>query len=187
MAKAIRNGGPHGHPGGPAAYKSVPQITAPEVRAAYEAAHPDRSIRFPDSTGYELSWIGTADENDFRHELYHDAESAYWLLLRWALLAYPSGTPPTEIPSSLWTVLTGSDADYRPYSIQPDSLNPGYRELQQLLADVGGVFASDMHWATQEPYKHFDFAHEVFQRHILNFIIKNEKEPFMNLLKADNP
>ncbi|KAF8174547.1 hypothetical protein BJ912DRAFT_44745 [Pholiota molesta] len=187
MAKAIRNGGPHGVPGFPAIYESVPQITA-QVRAAYTAAHPDRLIRFSDSIPLEFSRVGTADQNKFRHQLYHDAESAYWLLLRWAILAYPvDDDTPTEIFSELWGALTGIKTDIRPYSIQPDSLNPGYRELHQLLADVGGVFASDMHWATKEPYKHFDFAHEVFQRHILNFIIKNEKEPFMNLLKADNP
>ncbi|KAF8149829.1 hypothetical protein B0H34DRAFT_862560 [Crassisporium funariophilum] len=186
MAKAIWQGKPHGHPGGPAVYKSVPQITA-QVRAAYKAAHPDRSISFPDSTGYELSRIGTADENDFRHELYHDAESAYWLLLRWVLLAYPAGTLPTEIPPTLWVLLTGTDNDYRPYRIAPHSLNPGYRELAQLLADIGGVFESNMHWAKQEPYKHLNFAHKAFQRYILNFIIKNKDEEFMDHPKADSP
>jgi hypothetical protein len=185
MAKAIRRGKPHGVPGFPAIYESVPQITA-QVRAAYTAAHPDRLIRFSDSTALEFSRVGT-DRNKFRHDLYHDAESAYWLLLRWAMLAYPVGTTPIEIPSALWMVLTASDIDIRPYCMPAASLNPGYTGLEKLLEQVGGIFETDMYWATKAPYKFPDFAHEVFQRRILNFIVENQGEKFMDLPKADKP
>lgn len=125
MAKAIRLGKPHGNPGRLVNYDSVPPIT-PQVCAAYTAAHPDRSICFSDSDPIQTTRVGTAAPNEFRHELYHDAESAYWLLLRWALLAYPAGTLPTEIPSALWTSLTDTTCDIRPHHIPEGSLNPGY-------------------------------------------------------------
>ncbi|KAF9477173.1 hypothetical protein BDN70DRAFT_995121 [Pholiota conissans] len=185
MAKAVRQNEPHGTYGEAITYKNVPKVTE-QARIAYEAIHTDRLIRFPDSTPRHSLDVGVADLTKFRHQLYHDAESAFWLLMRWALLAFPAGHTPTEVRAGLWYNLNDTDSDDRPFRIRPGALDPSYSALEGLLIALGIVLERDIHWATEEPYTYPDFIHEVFQRHLLNFIVENQDKEFMNLRRASS-
>ena len=46
------------------------------------------------------------------------------------------------------------------------------RPLSELLDQLGEALESDLHWATDTPYTHPEFLHEVFQRYMLNFIFE---------------
>lgn len=57
--------------------------------------------------------------------------------------------------------------------------------LVWVAAQLGKALQSDLYWATEAPYTHLDFLHEVFQCHILNFIFDNHNAEFMKSHKAD--
>ncbi|KAH9975172.1 hypothetical protein BJV74DRAFT_732987, partial [Russula compacta] len=48
-----------------------------------------------------------SQDNGWRHELDHDVESVFWLLLYWAMVTQPKGHPGGYIDSHTWTGLFG--------------------------------------------------------------------------------
>lgn len=156
------------------------------ARVAYEKMFPDRLADFPHSPGYIHFRIKDHGKL-WRHELRHDAESAFWMLVWWAVHASPKDGVVTEIPCAVWARLDHTLFDPRKPDFPIDALDPSYSPLNDLLNKLGDALTDDLHWATEKPHTHPEFLHEVFQRHILNFILANQDEHFMRLPKADTP
>ena len=187
MARAARKGRPLGNVGDLAWYQTVPELS---LKAhVYGDVFPDRLRRFQHSPGnLNLHMVDIAappDSFSWRHELRHDAESAFWLLVWWVVNAAPADGCTSEIPCELWATLVGTFADIRPWNIASGYLDPAYAPLSELFHQLERFLKCDLQWATDAPYTHPEFLHEVFQRHILNFIFENRDKDFMNLAKAD--
>ena len=188
MARAVRGGKPFGKFGDPAWYKKVPELS--ERAHVYGDVFPDRLTRFqhsPGSPNRHMVDIGALpDSSSWRHELRHDAESAFWLLVWWVVnVAAPTDGSTSKVPIVIWATLVDTKTDIRPWNIPSDCLDPAYAPLSVLLDQLGDALECDLHWATDTPYTDPDFLHEVFQRHILNYIFENRDKDFMNLVKDD--
>ena len=187
MARSIRAGGPLGVTGRIAQYMMVPELS--QKAHMYEDIFPNRLSRFQQSRGSPNDYIvrigAPPNSSSQRHELRHDAESAFWLLVWWIVNATPDGCR-SEMPNELWVPLVGTTFDIRPLDIPSSGLDPAYSLLSELLHQLGEALTDDLHWATDEPYTHPDFLHKVFERHILNFIFENRDKNFMTLAKADH-
>ena len=187
MARAVRVSRPLGKVGTPAWYMKVPELS--EKACVYRDVYPDRLIRFRHSPGspnrHTVDIDAPPNPSSWRHELRHDAESAFWLLVWWVVNAVPDGCT-SEVPIEIWVPLVGTAFEARPLDIPSGCLDPIYAPLSELLQQLGEALGSDLHWATDTPYTHPDFLHEVFQRHILNFIFENRDKNFMKLAKGDH-
>jgi hypothetical protein len=189
MARAVRKGGPLGEVGKSVVYSGVPELSE-LARVTYEKMFPDRLVHFPNSPDCTV----TIKDNEriWRHELRHDAESAFWLLVWWALKASPKDGVMTYVPYSTRVAFqfanstTQSDRRHNIADLVSD-LDPLYLPLNDLLKELVDALIHDLHWATEEPQTHPEYLHEVFQRHILNFIFANQGKDFMNLPKTDTP
>ena len=187
MARAVRASGPLGEVGDLAWYQKVPELS--QKAYLYGDVFPDRLTHFqhsPGSPDNHIVRIGAPpDPDSWGHELRHDAESAFWLLVWWVVNAVPDGCT-SEVPIGLWAPLVEVDTDTRPLDINSSCLHSAYAPLSGLLHQLARAFKFDLHWATDAPYTHPDFLHEVFQRHILNFIFENRDKNFMKLAKGDH-
>lgn len=183
MAKAVRSQRPRGNPRNLIAYPPIPAVSK-LARKAYEEVLQDRLERFPATGEPHIVVISSENPASWSHELRHDAESAFWLLVRWAVMAFPKDYEPTLISNSTWASLNDTFADNRPYKIQPETLHPEYLAMHELINEVGHFLSCDIYWAKVEPYIYNDFVHEVFQRLLLNFIAENQNEGFMDLPKS---
>ena len=186
MARAIRAGRPLGEVGDLAWYEKVPELS--QKAQAYRDVFPDRLKRFQNSPGSPNRHIvdigAPPNSSSWHHELRHDAESVFWLLVWWVVNATPDGCT-SEMPVGLWGPLVDITVDARQLDIPSSGLDPAYAPLSELLHQLGRALIDDLHWATDTPYTHPEFLHEVFQRHILNFIFENRDKNFMTLAKAD--
>ena len=186
MARAIRAGRPLGDTGRVAQYMKVPELS--QKAQAYRDVFPDRLKRFQNSSGSpngHIVYMGAPpNSSSWHHELRHDAESVFWLLVWWIVNATPDGCT-SEMPVGLWGPLVDITVDARQLDIPSSGLDPAYALLSELLHQLGKALVHDLHWATDTPYTHPEFLHEVFQRHILNFIFENQNKNFMRLAKAD--
>ena len=188
MARAVRAGRPLGEVGDRPWYQMVPELS--QKAHVYGDVFPDRLTRFqcsPGSPDDHIVRVGARpDLSSWRHELRHDAESVFWLLVWWAVnAAAPTAGSTSKIPIGMWASLVDTNIDIRPLNIASDSLDPAYAPLSELLNQLGQALKFDLHWATGTPYTHPEFLHEVFQRHILNFIVEYRGEKFINLAKGD--
>ncbi|KJA15651.1 hypothetical protein HYPSUDRAFT_48182 [Hypholoma sublateritium FD-334 SS-4] len=71
--------------------------------------------------------------------------------------------------------------------LEDNVLDPAYASLQGLLNDLREAMEHDHYWASEAPYNHPEFLHEVFQRHILCFLINHRNEDFMELPTSGKP
>lgn len=115
---------------------------------------PNRLTCFPSIRDYLEEIVGDK-KPPWRHELHHDAESAFFLLGWWAVHAFPEGGSQIEMTAGIWNYRTGTK-DFA------DSLDEAYSPLEDLLYELGAALQSDLHWATKEPHTHPEFLHEVF-------------------------
>ena len=132
----------------------------------------------------------------WRHELRHDVESVFWMLLHWVVVFRPSQDmkPPT-IPSVFWRIFTTEierpslvafvkkekEEEY-PW-VHPE-LDPVRELIEQMAAHLDG----EIHWLPKddrcyEQMTHPSYLREVFQRLILNFLFRYGKESFMDTQK----
>ena len=187
MARAVRASRPLGNVRDVALFWKMPELS--QKAHVYGDIFPDRLTRFqhsPGSPNRHMVDIGVLpDSSSWRHELRHDAESAFWLLVWWVVNAAPADGCTSKIPMELWSTLIGTTTDARPLIIASNCLDPAYAPLSELLEELGRELKHDLHWATDTPYTHPEFLHEVFQRRILNFIFENRDKGFMNLAKGD--
>ncbi|EFI26846.1 other/FunK1 protein kinase [Coprinopsis cinerea okayama7 len=174
-------------------------IAIPNPPETYKNLFPGRLARFSlcdTDESFEADEKGNPphDVAPWRHQLYHDAESIFWLVHYWALMAMPSTNAYPKrsmrdedicIPNDVWTGLLTARKRL------PDDrsvFHPSYRDLFPLLKDMYSYMKFDPHWLPQSsPRAQPDYIHECFQRIILNFLQNNWDQPFMSLKKSVNP
>ena len=180
-----------------------------EAYKVYKDVLPERLERFPQPSVHQKDLLCVLDdragvnEETFPcvHELRHDAESALWLLVWWAIhIRSPvnQNSGPSEIPYSVWMYLTSADPktkkDYRESFLRglydtsslPAWLDPAYDELAPLFQQMATQIDKDIYWVnrvTSSPQYMLDpeFHHEALQRLILNFLTEHEGDAFLKL------
>jgi len=90
----------------------------------------------------------------WRHELDHDAESVFWLLLYWVVGAQPAEREKEEINANIWTGLTGKSVKLRTGLLrslsEEESLeevtHSTFRPFLPLLSNLASFLVVDRHW-----------------------------------------
>ena len=172
----------------------------PEALERYQLVLPERLEQFRVDNGrhpinhvIEMK-LQAEDKREWRHELRHDVESVFWMLLHWVVVFRPSqDTKPPTIPLAFWSIFTAEI--YRPSLVarvrekegneedrwvHPE-LDPVWELIEQMAAHLDG----EIHWLPKgdECYKQMtnaSYLREVFQRLILNFLFRYGNETFMN-------
>jgi hypothetical protein len=154
------------------------------IGGRYEMCHPDRIAKFP-YRPRDISIISTdGADPQWRHELDHDTESVFWVLLYWVVGAQPENEEKEPIRASIWAMLMGSAQD-RINLLQVDFLVTGathsvYQPLLPLLQKLVDILRVDGHWVeSSDPRKDPGYINEAFQRLILQFILEHRNENFM--------
>ncbi len=168
--------------------KYVP--TVPESPGCYARNHSDRIKDFPEKTKLLINpdELDQQPQDDgWRHELDHDVESVFWLLLYWAMVARPEGGEAGHIPAHAWTGLIG-DFKRRNWLVwelssgdPPNNLTHSvYEPLWPLISSLAAILAVDRQWLPgSDVRKRPNYTCEAFQRLILQFIVSNRNENFM--------
>ena len=182
IARAVERGGPV-----PPVLTIVPGIpNSPDI---YAEAHPDRVTKFRIAEIKIIDPEAVVDKphDGWRHELEHDAESVFWLLLYWAMVVQPKNCSEEEIDASSWSLLNGNykkrEALIR--NIGQSDLegftHSFYKCLLPLIKNLAAILVVDSHWLPKsDSRKDPSYITEAFQRLILQFIIDNRGEEFMN-------
>jgi hypothetical protein len=153
----------------------------------------DRVKAFPKIEPELITMIDVKDmpSDEFQHLLYYDAESTFWLLLWWCILAQPAeGISSSVIAYTLWSAIV-AEPDGRDKNFIKEfpsyCLDPSYSGLVTLLDDMSLHLQGDLNFSKIKERKEPEYMHEAFQRLILNFLVTNEGESFVDLKKDANP
>ncbi|KAF8338863.1 uncharacterized protein EI90DRAFT_3286468 [Cantharellus anzutake] len=172
----------------------IPSILAavPHSPEPYTLAHPDRVAKFPSTPPRMLiNHPGDCNNREWRHELDHDTESIWWLLLYWTVTVQPKGEPDEFIAHSTWSLLTGDRWDrlIRDLASGPGEPDEGtgtdihtlyYKPLRPLLVRLAEILVIDRYWLEDSETRNApQYVSEAFQRLILQFILDNRKADFM--------
>ncbi|KAH6904002.1 hypothetical protein BKA70DRAFT_1194062 [Coprinopsis sp. MPI-PUGE-AT-0042] len=174
-------------------------------------AHPSYSERFPERCQQFSTVASEVLESDdprfleatflnFRHELYHEAESIFWVMFYWILLAKPASLPqpPPQsgssgacdlVPLYIWAELLTAGGRNNVIvggaTFSATNLHWAYGKLSTLIASLSKYLKVDPYWFEPTSSRsNPEFVHECFQREILNFLFKHVDEPFMTLKKS---
>ena len=169
----------------------------PKSPECYANEHPERIDDFPEEVQKLLVDPHTLknhpQDDGWRHELDHDVESVFWLLLYWAMIAQPEGRPGGHISSAIWTSLLETfEARHflvdRLRSDNPPNLTHSvYKPLWDLISSLAAVLVVDRHWIPESNVrKRPEYMCEAFQRLILEFIISKHDEDFMTCRVGDS-
>jgi hypothetical protein len=159
----------------------------------YKIVRKARSDRFPARPKDRQIFERTTPEKDWYHELRHDAESCFWLLIWWAIHLRPDHNEvASKIRHTFWTDLVA------PSNAEDDArgglltkivekngwLDPVYAPLESLIQSMALHLQVDLHWwdIDKHPKEVGDpsYMHEAFQRHIFNFLVANRDAAFMS-------
>ena len=166
----------------------------PNCPNIYAKVHPGRVKIFP-SSGEKLyinpdEVMNESQDDKWRHELKHDAESIFWLLLYWAKVVQPEGCAKERIGAGSWGFLTGNlefrqdlltSAAIRGQNMTGNLTHLFYKHLRPLIDDLAAIIVNDSHWLpASDPRTDLYYVTEAFQRLILNFIIDNRGKEFMD-------
>ena len=161
----------------------------PSSPECYRQHHPERVETFPSKRRLLVeSASPDSDNRQWRHELDHDAESVFWLLLFWIVGAQPAECEKEEINSGIWANLTGESVKLRTGLLrslsEEESLeelaHSTFRPLLPLLSNLAAFLVVDRHWLdTTEVRNNEQYIPEAFQRLILQFILDNRSKGFM--------
>jgi len=181
IARGVEHGGPVPSPNRPCVVPEVPGAPEP-----YASHHPDRIQQFPFAPNLlfipEMSSTDDINNRQWRHELDHDTESVFWLILYWAVCVQPQDGPKEAIDAMIWGGLMGpvesrsnllkSDFKHATHSI--------YRPLESLLSKLAAILVVDRNWLeSSDPRNNAGYANEAFQRLILQFILDHRQDTFM--------
>jgi hypothetical protein len=164
---------------------TIPKV--PKSPTIYEANHPDRIEKFPllPEVSDELSTDNT--NLTVRHELDHDTESVFWLLLYWVVGAQPEGKEDEPVDLYIWTGLTGT-VKARVCLLRGDvfdlATHSAYEPLCPLLRDLAAILDADRHLLPlplSDPRTDPGYINEAFQRLLLRFILDHRGQEFMDL------
>jgi len=212
MARAVVAG----HPLVPAhrvAFLQVLPRLSPDAHQAYEEHLPERLESFPqppeeDQDFVSLTIPGNVNTSvdylrglPWSHELRHDAESVFWLLVWWAIhlrsrkgKPNPHGRSQIRLKSYRFLVEVGlMKQDSRVYFLSALAkgggwLDPEYRELESLFRKMANQLDGDLYWARysgpeeMKGMKEPEYLHAL-QRIIFNFLMEHRTKPFMKLDK----
>jgi hypothetical protein len=209
MARAAVKGYPIAN-GDTFSLSGLPQLSDRAYKV-YKDVLPERLAEFPQPSGNQARYPCLLEPTEpmnlqsieWLHKLHHDAESAFWLLVWWAVHIRPITGPNTlhgpgisTVPSEVWMQLTNIDTrthtDSRPAFLQSlvlgntNWLDEKYQELGPLFEKMAMQIESDLHWANRakgcppEMLKP-DFMHEALQRILFDFLLENTEKPFMTL------
>ena len=173
----------------------VPAV--PKSPECYANAHSKRMDDFPEEIKELIDPCelkNRSQDDRWRHELDHDVESVFWLLLYWAMVAQPEGRPEGYIDLPSWAGLVGNfDARGRlvwnlTSGDPPHSLTHSvYEPLWPLIRSLAAFLMVDRHWLPESGVrKRPDYMCEAFQRLILQFIDSKRSENFMTCRVADS-
>jgi hypothetical protein len=175
---------------------TIPEV--PESPKCYAKAHSDRIDTFRNEIELEINprkLKNQPQDEGWRHELDHDVESVFWLLLYWAMVAQPAkGHIGSHIDLVSWGSLLG-DSDHRGRFVvnlastpMPKNLtHPAYEPLWPLISELAGLLEVDRHWLPgSSARKHPEYICEAFQRLILQFIVSKRYEGFMTCRVGDS-
>jgi hypothetical protein len=177
--------------------KPMPQLDQEsDAYKAYKAAVPDRLEAFPPNKVETVEIPSDKPHTSFKHKLQYDAESVFWLLLWWAMLACPAeDTSPDhkEIDQVVWVNMTGQHAKLDPrgaffvHSFPSGVVvHPDYGPLETLLEDMARQLRGDHEQGEDRSRKQDDYLHEAFQRLILDFLFTHYDKSFMTAQKGPN-
>jgi hypothetical protein len=162
---------------------TVPKV--PQSPKVYKANHLDRIKKFPLMP--EVSKLSTASTKlTVRHELDHDTESVFWLLLYWVLGAQPEGKDDEPVNAGIWSYLVGTvqnRVDLLRGSFN-DTTHSAYKDLHPLLTDLAAILDADRHLLPlppSDPRNDPGYINEAFQRLLLQFILDHRSQEFMDL------
>jgi hypothetical protein len=155
--------------------------------------HPDRIGKFPQGNRRLFEPVEQEISNNnqsqgWAHELEHDAESVFWLLVYWVVVAQPKDRPREYINAVFWAQLIGN-SDHRDDLVlslckpasQNDLTHSAYKPLKALICDLASFLVVDRCWLpASDPRNNPEYLNEAFQRSILQFILDNRYEDFMN-------
>jgi hypothetical protein len=134
-----------------------------------------------------------SQDDKWRHELDHDVESVFWLLLYWAMVAQPEGHTGGYIHSSSWSSLLGDSRDRGHFVFSLSSGDPPrnlthsvYEPLWPLIRSLAAFLVVDRHWLSESSRKRPDYICEAFQRLILQFLVSKRSEDFMTCRVGDS-
>jgi hypothetical protein len=170
----------------------VPQV--PKSPECYANAHLDRIKQFPPETDEVLvdsrKLKNQSQDDVWRHELDHDVESVFWLLLYWTMMVQPEEGPSGGyIEPIFWSILSQSEnpqlregfvlslCSGRPLVNLTHSV---YVPLLPLISNLAAILVVDRHWLPESDVRKTpEYICEAFQRLILQFIDSNRNEHFM--------
>ena len=155
----------------------------PHSPDCYASKHPDRIKKFPpEKAKYGVEVSSSSANREWRHELDHDAESVFWLLFFWSMSVQPVDKPKENIDTVTWDQMIG-DVNNRNCLILAPPLSVThsfYEPLWPLLRELCGILRVDRHWLDKsETRNSAEYINEAFQRLILQFILDNSGEEFM--------
>lgn len=158
----------------------IPAI--PEGPLPYASNHPERIKRFPVHVQVMNETSRDTMNRKWRHELDHDAESVFWLLLYWAVGAQPEGFKNEPINRGIWSCLIG-EVENRNLLVEgriDRATHSAYKPLRPLLESIAAILAVDRHWVeSSDPRNDQVYLTEAFQRLVLQFILDNRGKEFM--------
>lgn len=175
--------------------KYVPEV--PKSPECYARNHPNRIKDVPEETERLIDprKLNQSQDDGWRHELDHDVESVFWLLLYWAMVAQPEGGKGDEgyIPADDWASLLGNfkQRNHLVWRLSsgdmPDNLtHSDYKPLRPLISSLATILVVDRHWLPESDVrKRPGYMCEAFQRLILQFIVSNRNEKFMTCPLGD--
>jgi hypothetical protein len=182
IARAVQQGGPVELPMG----AIIPAV--PDSPHYYAQNHPERIEKFPFE---EEIWVRPPSTDNshrqWRHEVDHDAESVFWLLIYWVLGAQPIKGPKTNIGVAAWGLIMGEADDRIPFiwSLRGGArlsglVHPVYQPLHPLLVALAGILYIDRYWLDENDARNDpEYVPEAFQRLIFKFILENRGKQFM--------
>ena len=165
----------------------VPAV--PESPEIYASTHKNRIEKFPLDKARILQ-KPERDPSPWRHELEHDAESVFWLLLYWAMVAQPansSGSPEVMDPGT-WVDMLGQARSRNGLVklIAQEGIRPGvthsiYEPLGPLIKSLASILVVDRQWLAESDVRNDPaYISEAFQRLILQFMLDHHHQKFMN-------
>jgi hypothetical protein len=173
----------------------LPEV--PKSPECYANAQSKRMDDFPEEIEVHVNprKVKNQPQDDgWRHELDHDVESVFWLLLYWAVVAQPEGCLGEYINSVSWASML-KDSDHRADLVLNLSSGPPpknllhsvYEPVWPLISNLAALLVVDSHWIPESSArKRPDYMCEAFQRLILQFIDSKRSENFMTCRVADS-
>ena len=161
---------------------------APGLLERYSKALPERGKKFIVDGTFHIFDPREGDTEEWYHELRHDVESAFWMLLHWAVIFQPAGGKQLPIPKTFFDSLT--DEDWRGslvFGVQYRSdhwVHPDIKGVQSLIKKMAEHLEGELQWLDPndqhyEQMKKASYLREVFQRLILNFLFEHQGKDFM--------